>query len=179
MLTLICDMDNSTVFIDAGYLSKLLKIKSMKIDFIKLSNVLTTGTQRIQTLYYDALPIQGTLKGNELYRKAQKFHSKLNTLDKFQVKLGRLQPTNGNFIQKGVDMRLGIDLVQMSMKGDIKKAILVTGDSDFEYAVEKAQEAGAKVALAYFPISNINLEFKQAMDELIVLEDSLLLGCRL
>lgn len=46
-------------------------------------------------------------------------------------------------------MRLGIDLVQMSMKKDIEKAIVITSDSDFEYAVEKAQESGVKIAFLY------------------------------
>jgi len=170
----------SAVFIDAGYLSKLLKIKCIKIDFVRLSEKLTVGTHRIQTLYYDALPVQGTLRGNMLYSKAQRFHSKLNRLDKFEVRLGRLQPnTDGSFTQKGVDMRLGIDLVQMSMNGDIQKAILVTGDSDFEYAVVKAQDADVKVALACFPSSNINSEFKQTVNEVISIDDNLLDRCKL
>ena len=76
-------------------------------------------------------------------------------------------------------MRLGIDLVQMSMNKDIEKTIIITSNSDFEYAVEKAQEAGSKVSLAYFPGSQINSHFLQTVDERILLDDALLNKCKL
>ncbi len=170
---------NSAIFIDAGYFLKLLKIRNKKINFIKLSDELATGTSRVKTIFYDSLPIQGTPKGNALYTQTQKFHNKLRSLKDFEVKLGKLQQINGKFIQKGVDMRLGIDLIQMSMKRQIDKAILITADSDFEYAVEKAQEAGIKISLAYFPSSPINHIFLNSTNERILLTDVLLDRCKL
>ena len=62
-------------------------------------------------------------------------------------------------------MRLGVDLVQMSMNKKINKAILIASDSDFEYAVEKAQEVGVTVTLAYFANSKINSKFLKTVDE--------------
>jgi uncharacterized LabA/DUF88 family protein len=170
---------NSSVFIDARYLIRLLSIKKKRIDFLKLSNELTIGTNRIRTIFYDTLPIPGTLQGNVLYAKTQRFHSRLRALKNFEVRLGRLQQINENFFQKGVDMRLGADLVQMSMKREINKAIIITSDSDFEYAIEKAKEAGVIVSLAYFPSSKMNSKFLQTADELILLKDDLLDKCRL
>lgn len=170
---------NSAVFIDAGYLIKLLNIKKKRIDFLKLSNELTADSNRIKTVFYDTLPIQGTPQGNALYAKAQRFHSRLRALKNFEVKLGRLQQINGKYFQKGVDMRLGVDLVQMSMERKIDKAIVITSDSDFEYAIQKAKEAGVKVSLAYFPGSKMNSKFLQTADEMILLNDSLLDKCKL
>ena len=172
-------MLRSAVFIDAGYLIKLCHIKNIKINFLKLSNELTYNTNRIKTLFYDTHPIPSSQKGIELLSKTQRFHSSIRKLDKFEIRLGRLQQIQGEFVQKGVDMRLGIDLVQMSMNKDIEKAIIITADSDFEYAVEKAQEVGAKVSLAYFPSSQINSRFLQTVDERILLEDALLDKCKL
>lgn len=170
---------NSAIFIDAGYFLKLLKLRNKKVNFIKLSDELATGTKRVKTLFYDSLPIQGTILGDSLYTKACRFHNVLRHLKDFEVKLGKLHQINGKFIQKGVDMRLGIDLVQMSMKKQIDKAILITADSDFEYAVEKAQEAGVKVSLAYFPTSLISSTFLKSVDERISLTDNLLDKCKL
>ena len=169
----------SGVFIDAGYLLKLLNITGKRINFLKLSNELTSGTQRVKTIFYDTLPLLINQKGRELYPKTQRFHNALKKLDKFEVKLGRLQHFDGNFRQKGVDMKLGIDLVQMSMKKEIEKAIVIASDSDFEYAVEKAQEVGITVTLAYFPSSNINSKFLQTVDEKILLTHELLDKCKL
>ncbi len=170
---------NSSVFIDSGYFIKLLSIKKKRIDFLKLSNELAIGTNRVRTIFYDALPIPGTPQGNALYSKTQRFHSRLRALKNFEVRLGRLQKINGNFFQKGVDMRLGVDLVQMSMNREIDKAIVITSDSDFEYAIEKAKEAGIIVSLAYFPSSKMNSKFLQTADEIILLKDELLDKCRL
>jgi uncharacterized LabA/DUF88 family protein len=170
---------NSAVFIDAGYILELSKLTNRRIDFLKLSNELTTGTNRIKTIFYDSLPIQGTTLGNSLYSARQRFHSKLRSLKDFEVKLGRLQQINEKFVQKGVDMRLGIDLVQMSMKKQIDKAIIITADSDFEYAVEKAQEDGVKISLAYFPNSKINSKFLKSVNDKIPLTDDLLDKCKL
>ncbi len=169
----------SGIFIDAGYLTKLLHIKNKKINLLKLSNKLTNDSTRVKTIYYDALPLPINPKGRELYPKAQKFHNSLRKLDKFEVKLGRTQVIGEQYRQKGVDMRLGVDLVQYSMNKEIDKAILITSDSDFEYAVQKAQGVGVKVTLAYFGISKINSRFLNLCDERIVLTDELLDTCKL
>ena len=76
-------------------------------------------------------------------------------------------------------MKLGIDLVQMSMKKNFDVAILITGDSDFLYAVQKARESNVKIKLAHFPGSLINLEFQQSFDGYDLLHDALLDECKL
>jgi uncharacterized LabA/DUF88 family protein len=65
------------------------------------------------------------------------------------------------------------------MKREIDIAFLITADSDFEYAVEKAREAGVKVSLAYFPNSKINSIFLKRVDNRIPLTDGLLNKCKL
>ncbi len=127
-------MTNTAVFIDAGYITAVSIIKEKKINFVKLSKEVSTGTWD-KTIVYDALP---QFNDTSRYSKTQRFHSVLRKLDKFEVKLGRLQYSKGNPPrQKGVDMKIGIDLVQMSMRKDFTHAVLITGDSDFLYAVQK------------------------------------------
>lgn len=172
-------MPRSAVFIDAGYLIKMCHIKQKKLNFLKLSDELTIGTERVKTIFYDTLPIPNSPKGIRLLAKTQKFHSRIRKLDKFEIRLGRQQKIKGEFIQKGVDMRLGVDLVQMSMNKNIEKAVIITADSDFEYAIEKAQEAGTVVSLAYFPGSKINLQLLQKVSERVLLDDALLERCKL
>ena len=66
-------------------------------------------------------------------RKAKwdKFEYKLNNLNRFKVRTGRLQKIGTEFTQKGVDVKLVIDFVQLAYSGKIDKAIIITGDSDF------------------------------------------------
>ena len=49
--------------------------------------------------------------------------------------------------QKGVDMRLGLDIASMSLKDQIDTAILVSGDSDFVPAAKLARREGVEFIL--------------------------------
>ena len=49
--------------------------------------------------------------------------------------------------QKGVDMKLGIDIASLSLKKQVDQIILVTGDSDFVPAAKLARREGIDVVL--------------------------------
>lgn len=49
--------------------------------------------------------------------------------------------------QKGVDMRLGIDMTSLSLKKQIDTVVLVTGDSDFIPAAKFARREGVRIIL--------------------------------
>lgn len=49
---------------------------------------------------------------------------------------------NLDITQKGVDMRLGIDIVSLSERGLVNQIILIAGDSDFVPAAKYARRAG-------------------------------------
>lgn len=64
---------------------------------------------------------------------------------------GPLQPTDDDFeidiSQKGVDMRLGLDVASMAFKRQVNQIIMVTGDSDFVPAAKLARREGIDVLL--------------------------------
>lgn len=47
-----------------------------------------------------------------------------------------------NMEQKGVDMRIGLDIAQLSFKKQVEKIILIAGDSDFVPAAKLARREG-------------------------------------
>ncbi len=49
--------------------------------------------------------------------------------------------------QKGVDMRLGMDIASIVLKKQANTLVLVTGDSDFVPAAKLARREGAEVIL--------------------------------
>ena len=49
--------------------------------------------------------------------------------------------------QKGVDMRLGLDLVSLALKRLVDQVIIITGDSDFVPAIKLARTEGVEVIL--------------------------------
>ena len=50
--------------------------------------------------------------------------------------------------QKGVDMRIGMDIAALTLKGQADIIVLVSGDSDFVPAMKFARREGAQLFLA-------------------------------
>lgn len=52
-----------------------------------------------------------------------------------------------NITQKGVDMRIGLDIASLTLKKQVQVIVLVTGDSDFVPAMKFARREGAQLFL--------------------------------
>jgi uncharacterized LabA/DUF88 family protein len=52
-----------------------------------------------------------------------------------------------NIHQKGVDMRLGLDIAALTLKAHVEALVLVAGDSDFVPAMKFARREGAQLFL--------------------------------
>ena len=171
----------TAIFIDGVYIGKFQKQTGKQISFEKLNEELTKDEFRVRTYYYTCMPYRSdppTKEEQELYRKVEKFHDAIDKLPRFEIKLGRLQKIGGKFTQKGVDMQLGVDLVQMSASKQIDKAILIASDSDFVYAIEKAKSAGVVTTLVYFSDDKINPSLEKASDEKIKIDDAFIRKCQ-
>ena len=53
-----------------------------------------------------------------------------------------------NISQKGVDMRIGMDIASLTLKKLVQVIVLVTGDSDFIPAMKFARREGTQLFLA-------------------------------
>lgn len=70
--------------------------------------------------------------------------------------------------QKGVDLRIGLDIARLSMGGLVSSIVVVTGDSDFVPAFKFARREGVRVILSHMG-HGVKRELKAHTD--IVLED--------
>ena len=79
----------------------------------------------------------------------------------WKVRQGRLPPDaprvslsaadiEPNVHQKGVDMRLGLDIAALSLKAHVGAIVLVAGDSDFVPAMKFARREGVQILLVTF-----------------------------
>ncbi|HTQ97913.1 MAG TPA: NYN domain-containing protein [Candidatus Acidoferrum sp.] len=66
--------------------------------------------------------------------------------------------------QKGVDMRIGLDIASLALKKLVHSIILVTGDSDFVPAMKLARKEGLRVYLAPMGQVSIMRELKAHAD---------------
>lgn len=65
-----------------------------------------------------------------------------------------------NMEQKGVDMRIGIDVAMLSMKRLVERIVLLSGDSDMIPAMKLARREGIQVVL-------VNIQKRKLTEELI------------
>lgn len=151
-------MSRIAIFIDGGYWSYVLKDEFglVKIDYGTLAAKLADGLDILRTYYYNCPPFQSsapTQEEKERFSRAQSFFRALDRLPRYEVRLGRLAhrglDQNGQpvFVQKRVDIMLGVDLALLSGKSQITHAALLAGDSDFIPAVIAAKNEGVLVRL--------------------------------
>ena len=169
------------IFIDGGYLDKILKkIGKPALDFSVLLSKLTEvqGEELLRTYYYNCMPYQGSppsKEEQERYKKAMGFREALERTPCFEYRLGTIQriPTESGyqFRQKGVDMMMGIDMVTMSYKRVVDSVVLVTGDSDFVYAIQSVKDAGVKTTLCYSGSQRPNTSLLKTSDMRLDLDE--------
>lgn len=124
-----------------------------------------------KTVYHPFLQKNVNLKLNETFNWTNEFFAELKKTRKFALRLGELSDANAgyvlskdkikdiclnktsieelketdfrlNFEQKGVDMRIGLDIASLSYKKQVDQIILISGDSDFVPAAKLARREG-------------------------------------
>ena len=74
------------------------------------------------------------------------------------------------FVEKGVDMALATDMLYLAMANAYDVATIVSGDFDFQKAIDDVQRCGLIVEVAYFKNQGINKEMIRLADRFIDLE---------
>ncbi|WP_441401906.1 NYN domain-containing protein [Arthrobacter sp. 2YAF22_2] len=98
-------------------------------------------------------------------------HKKIALLPDVKVRLGRVS-FNGD--QKGVDLKLGIDLIGIARNKAASIAFLVSGDDDLAEAVEEAQDLGMKVVLVGIGAPDSRLGVVSVAEHLALRVDSII-----
>jgi len=163
-----------TIFIDGANLLHGLAqdFNKIDVDFEKLVNKLLGGRDLSRVYYYTALPDQKTdpIK----YAKQQGFVEALNRKPYFKVVQGRLEPRGDSYVEKGVDIALAIDMLELANTYDT--AILISGDGDFAKAIEAIQRMGKHTENA-ITRSCLSRNLEQTCDKVIILDKEFLKTC--
>jgi len=130
---------------------KSLGLKNLsRFNFNQLALLLNPDLTSYQINYYvGAVKDRDTKKGERLYRKQQ---SMLANLKKQNVKyfLGYLLKTEGHYHEKGVDVKLAVDMVTTAYEKKAKKIFLISSDTDILPAVRIARSKGVIVIYVGF-----------------------------
>lgn len=186
--------DRTALFVDAGYMDKLCQdvfaVPSggrkvpLALDFKRLGAVLAPP-KPWRVYYYHCLPYQDDPPEPAQFaaREAKgRFIAFLSSMPRWVVREGRIErrgpATTPTFVQKRVDVMLAVDLTRLAWRGEIGRAVLVTGDADFVPAVEDARAAGVAVTLRYAP-GTAHADLLAACNEALPLTREGLEGVRL
>jgi len=167
-------MARLAIFVDGGYYNALAaKHYNTRLDFPKFIDEITRivaaktpePIEVLRTFFYDCLPYQSktpTARERRLYGSKLSFFNYLETLPRVQVRKGVLAYRGNDaagepiFIQKKIDLLLGLDFAEQSSKGHITHLALVAGDSDYCPAVEFAKKESVCVWLFHGPTVSPN-----------------------
>lgn len=148
-----------------------------------------------RNVFHPLLGKDKALKKEPLYQWMTQFQEELRSKRKVALRLGRLSDNGIGYIlstevvkslcngtkrwedlseadftlnvkQKGVDMRIGIDIASMAYKKQVTKMILIAGDSDFVPAAKLARREGVDFVLNPMTAS-INKDLNEHIDGIL------------
>lgn len=160
-------MATCAIYIDGGYLNKILQRDhgSARIDMAKLVHKAAGPDELLRAYYYHCMPYQSdppTPDEQKRFGAKHRFITALNRIPRFQVRLGKLKlegkTADGKpiFVQKRVDMMLGVDMALLAIKHRVDRVVLLTGDSDTIPAVEAVKSEGVVVTLLHGPLKGLS-----------------------
>jgi uncharacterized LabA/DUF88 family protein len=188
------DRNKLVLMIDGGFLRASAKQAQLRYGpaFIEaFSKACPAGgsEELFRVLYYDCHPYQGIQKlpvsgHTKTFDDSGQWLQELATKDLFAVRLGVLKfrgfklkriPRNGIaaladtdfkpvFEQKGVDMRIGLDMAAYSALKEVDRIGLVTADTDCVPAMKHARKSGVQVVLMELPGRKTPFELAQHSD---------------
>ncbi len=142
-----------SVLIDGGYLHKILKKYNVHIDEKAIHTIVTSSLDKKEILhkivYYDCRPYkfenEDTNGEDTTFEKNNQLLDTLAKQDQYVLRLGKLMFLGRNdkghplLVQKGVDIRIALDIARIIMVGKIDRLIIITGDTDLVPAMQMAR----------------------------------------
>jgi uncharacterized LabA/DUF88 family protein len=170
--------EKALLLIDGGYLDFLQRsYGSPRLDYGRVAEAICEhfGVTLLRCVYFNCLPyVSGnpSPEDQEAFRKKEGFYQRLQRLDRFEVKLGRLafrglDEVTGKPVleQKQVDVLLAIEMVYAAARRSVDAIILLSGDGDFLPAVELVKREGLTFGLAHGPRSGAQMTVQESLWE--------------
>ena len=160
-------MEHILLFIDHANVFHNLEKRHIRIDFGKFKDIIAKNRRLINALIY-----MGLMK--DLKEKKQHFLEYLEEagfkIQERPVKIAQ----DGTKKQAGMDVLIYKDITESAEEDFYDKAVLVSGDEDFVYAVERIKELGKEIEIWSFKDSLSYKLMQEAGEENIHYIDDIL-----
>ncbi len=163
------------IFIDGSNLYHALKnnFRRSDLNFTGFTSRLSGSRHLFRTYYYNVL--QDSTQRPDSYREQQEFLDNLRETPYLEIRLGTTKKAQGIPVEKGIDIMLATDLLYFAWNDSYDVAVLVSGDSDFAYALQAVKNMGKHVEVAYFE-SGISKDLLDVVDNKHLLNRSFFHG---
>ena len=179
------NMNRVAVFIDGSNFYNGLRdnVRRMDVDFYRFGNKLAekAGGELLRIYYYNAKVDPEFDPDN--FEKQQRFITHLAHTSHLTLRLGKLvyyqvrgDDSGGRkhyAVEKGLDVKLAIDLIRLAMNRACDVAVIVSGDKDLSEVVEYGKELGIIVCCAFFP-RGLSDTLSIVADQIIKFDDEFL-----
>lgn len=150
IIVMIPKRENVAIYIDGGNLYRSLKNlgipqKFARVNYSAFVEHLVGDRKLISKRYYVGIVrnIDNTEKGEQMVKSQQKFLENLRT-EGFDVKPGKIMYDDGKIREKGVDVKLSVDLVIGAVDNLYDTAIVISSDTDLIPAIKYVRNAKGK-----------------------------------
>jgi uncharacterized LabA/DUF88 family protein len=120
------------------------------------------------------------------FQRQQKFFDNLRATPFITLKLGHLvyhrirneQGFSSQYFptEKGIDVQIAVDMIRMGLLKSCEGVILLSGDSDYIYAVRFAKDLGCNVFVASFPLGG-SAELRNEGDGHVMIDQTFIQDC--
>lgn len=181
-------MNRIAILIDGNnfYKGCQLNFNRTDVDFrkigLKLSRAVVGDLLRI---YYYNAHVSKTIDPLG-YQRQQKFFDNLRATPFITLKLGHLvyhrirsdQIVSSQYFptEKGIDVQIAVDMIRLGILKSCDGIILVSGDSDYIYAVRFVKDLGCNVYIASFPMGG-STELRNEGDGSVVMDFEFIQDC--